>query len=79
MCVLFVQRHPAASGISQSPCATLWRQVCCVIGFLKLHLLNYEVHHCDLSFFVLGGNVQLGRYEAFHSRAETEEGREEDV
>ena len=40
VCVLFVQRHLAASGNSQSPCATLERQVCCVIRFLKLHLLN---------------------------------------
>lgn len=40
VCVLFVHRHPTASGNSQSPCVSSWSQVCCVIKFLKLHLLN---------------------------------------
>lgn len=40
VCVLFVQRHPTASGNSQPPCATLWRQVLCdkfsQASFIKL-------------------------------------------
>lgn len=51
--------------------------MCCVIGFLKLHLLNYEVHHCDLSFFFLytRGKRPAGKIQGL-SYAETEEGRE---
>lgn len=51
------------------PLALLYGDKCCVINFLKLHLLNYALHRCDLScsfflFFFIWGGVQLGRYEA---------------
>lgn len=69
VCVLFVQRHPAASGNSQSPCAILWRQVLCdkfsQASFIKLcSASQWFVLHFFLFFVLLGGggDVQLGRY-----------------
>lgn len=86
VCVLFVRRRPTASGNSHPPrlCppppsphlhVLLHGDKCCVINFLKLHLLNYAEYHCDSScisssslvfFFIIiewgGEKVQLGRY-----------------
>lgn len=51
MCVssLFadVQQHLAI--VRPSPGVLLYGDKCCVIHFLKLHLLNYAEYHCDLS------------------------------
>lgn len=42
-----VQQHLAI--VSPSPGALLYEDKCCVINFLKLHLLNYAEYHCDSS------------------------------
>lgn len=42
-----VQQHLAI--VSPSPGALLYGDKCCVINFLKLHLLNYAEYHCDSS------------------------------
>lgn len=79
VCVLFVQRHPAASGNSQSPCAILWRQVLCdkfsQASFIKLcSASQWFVLHFFLFFVLLGGG---GMYS--WEDTETVKGREKDI
>lgn len=83
VCVLFVQRHPAASGNSQSPCAILWRQVLCdkfsQASFIKLcsASLWFVLHFFSFLFFI-GGKRTAGKIQG-HSDTETVKGREKDI
>lgn len=70
VCVVFVQRHPAASGNSQTPfcsfveTSVLYDQVSRA-SFIKLGnaSLLFALH---FFFLLMEGNIQLGRHKALH-------------
>lgn len=82
MCVLFVQRHPAASGNSQSPLCSfmetsvLYDQVS-QASFIKLSNASLLFDKKFFLFFLFF-ELRLGRHETFHILRKRK-GREKDV
>lgn len=68
-----IQRHLAIV----SPLVLLNGDKCCVINFLKPHLLHYAVHHCDLSCLSPPplSHVQLGRYQTIQTVRQRKRGK----